>query len=149
MTASPSHVYVTYIKSPPEKIWEALTRPEWTERYFHQTRIDSEFKKGAPVTYRNGDGSPAVEGEVLEVELHRRLVISWHVLYDEECKRERPSRVAFEIEPAGAVCKLTMIHDDFDGETKTYEGIREGWAPILCSLKTLLETGEPMPFPES
>ena len=140
-------VYVTYIQSSPEQVWQALTDPDRTERYFHSTRIDSAFEKGAPVSYRMPDGTVAVEGEVLEVELHRRLAITWHVLYDEECRLERPSRVTFEIEPLGDVCRLTMTHDDFDGETATYRNVSQGWGAILCSLKTLIETGEPMAQP--
>ena len=97
------------------------------------------YEPGAPVVYRNADGSVAVDGEVLEAEIGRKLVISWHVNYDAEQSREPPSRVTFEIDAAGSeLCKLTVVHDDFDGETKTYRGVGEGWPWILHSLKSLL-----------
>lgn len=148
--SSPSHVFVTYIRTSPDKLWEAITSPDFTVQYFHETRIESKYEPGASVVYRNPDGSVAVDGEVLEAEVGRRLAISWHVNYDEEQSRERPSRVAFEIDPAGPeLCKLTVVHDDFDGETKTYRGVGEGWPWILHSLKSLLETGRPLPPPEA
>ena len=129
-----------------DKLWEAVTSPDFTVRYFHGTRIESVYEPGTPVVYRNADGSVAVDGEVLEAEIGRKLVISWRVNYDEEQSRERPSRVTFEIDAAGPeLCKLTVVHDDFDGETKTYRGVGEGWPWILHSLKSLLETGTPLP----
>ena len=147
--SSRSHVFVTYIRTSPDKLWEAITSPDFTVQYFHGTRIESKYEPGAPVIYRNPDGSVAVDGEVLEAEVGRKLAISWHVNYDEEQSRERPSRVAFEIDAAGPeLCKLTVVHDDFDGETKTYREVGEGWPWILHSLKSLLETGTPLPPPE-
>lgn len=146
--SAPRHVFVTYIRTTPAELWAALTRPEITRRFFHETRVDSEWKPGAPVYYRYADGSVAVDGEVLDVDEARVLSISWHVRYDEEQSRERPSRVTFEIESVGPdQCRLTLVHDDFDGETKTWRGVGQGWPWILDSLKTLLETGEPLPPP--
>ena len=148
MTA-PRHVFATWIRTTPSRLWEAITSPDFTRRYFHETRFEAELKRGAPVYYRNPDGSVAVEGEVLELEPECRISISWHVLYDEEQSRERPSRVTFEIERAGPdLCKLTVVHDGFDGETKTFRSVGEGWPWILHSLKSLLETGEPLPDPK-
>ena len=94
------------------------------------------------------DGEVVVEGEVLEVERPKRLVMTWHFLYDEEIKKDPSSRVTFEIDAMGEVCKLTLMHDGFAEETKTYQGITEGWSPFICSLKSLLETGEPLHMPE-
>lgn len=143
----PAHVYVTYIKTTPAKLWEALTHPDFTRRYFHRTAVESPWSKGSPVYYRQEDGEIAVDGEVLEVEPERRLVITWHVRYHDAASRERPSRVSFEIEPLGAACKLTLVHDDFPEGSVVYPEIQEGWIPIVCSLKSLLETGEPLPLP--
>ncbi len=111
--SSPSHVFVTYIRTSPDKLWEAITSPDFTVRYFHGTRIESTYDPGAPVVYRNADGSVAVDGEVLEAEVGRKLAISWHVNYDEN------------------------------------RGVGEGWPWILHSLKSLLETGTPLPPPEA
>ena len=147
MTA-PTHVYETYIRTTPEKLWDAITNPDLTERYFHRTRIDSDWTKGSAVAYRRADGSTAVEGEVLEVDRPRRLSYTWRTLYDEAASRERPSRVTWEIEVLGDVCKLTLVHDDFDAGSKTYANVSQGWNAIVCNLKTLVETGEPLPYPE-
>ena len=80
-----------------------------------------------------------------------RLILptSWSVKYDPERAEENPSRVTWEIKPMGEVCILTLIHDNFEGETKTYKEISKGWMPVLCSLKTLLGTGEPLIFEDS
>ncbi len=148
--SAPQHVFVVYIRTTQDKLWEAITSPDFTVKYFHETRIDSDYAPGSPVYYRNADGSVAVDGEILEADVGRRLSISWHVNYDEEQSREKPSRVIFEIEAAGPeLCKLTVVHDDFEGETKTYKGVGEGWPWILYSLKSLLETGTPLPYPET
>lgn len=143
----PTHVYVTYIRCTPERLWQALTDPDFTVQYLHATRIASTFAAGDPVTYTLPDESLAVEGVVLACEPPHRLSITWRAVYDPVKAAERPSRVTFEIEPQGDVCRLTLTHDDFDGETETYKTVSQGWAPIVCSLKTLIETGAPMPMP--
>ncbi len=142
--SNPRHVFQVYIRTSPERLWEAITKPEFTRRYFHQTDIASDWEQGSAVCYRNQDGSVAVEGEVLEVERPRRLSFTWHVLYDPEAAKDRPSRVTWEIEPLGETCKLTLTHDEFDGETKLYLSVGEGWPAILSNLKSLLETGQPL-----
>lgn len=142
----PRYVYVTYIATTPEKLWAALTAPEFTERYFYKTRVESEWKPGSPVTYRMDEGRIAVHGEIIHCEAPRCLSMTWHVDYNLEMKRERPSRVTFELEPIGGVVKLTTTHDEFEPDSKVYPEIREGWPGILCSLKSLLETGKPLPI---
>jgi len=99
---------------------------------------------GSPVAFRNRDGSLVIEGEVLEVDEPRRLSITWHVLYNPAVASERPSRVTWEIVQHGVACRLSLVHDDFDGETPTYHGVAEGWLVLICSLKSLLETGKPL-----
>ena len=141
----PSHVYVTYIAATAEQVWEGLTSPEFTRRYFHNTSVESDFRPGSPVVFRNPDGTVAVDGEVLAAERPRQLAITWQVRYDAELAQEQPSRVCFEIDAAEGMCRLTVIHDGFEEGSRVFERIREGWAPILCSLKSLLETGEPLP----
>jgi len=85
-----------------------------------------------------------VAGEVLEADPPRRLVITWQPRYSPELAKEPPSRVCFTIEAQGAVCRLTVIHDRFEEGSQVFEQIRQGWSGILCSLKTLLETGHPL-----
>ncbi len=142
--AKPKHVFQLYIRTTPEQLWEAITDAKFTSRYFHSTHIDSEWTVGAQVNYRNAGGGVVVEGEVLEVDKPRRLSFSWHVLYDEVAAKQRPTRVTWEIEQIDDACKLTLTHDEFESETELYKGVGEGWPAILSSLKSLLETGEPL-----
>jgi uncharacterized protein YndB with AHSA1/START domain/DNA-binding transcriptional ArsR family regulator len=140
----PKHVFEIYIRTTPEQLWAAITSPEFTRRYFYSTAVESDWQSGSPFTYRQDDGSIAISGDVLEVEPPHRLVTTFSTHQDEETRAERPSRVTWEIEPMGDVCKLTLVHDDFDGMTKTYQEVGSGWPPVLSSLKSLLETGEPL-----
>lgn len=138
----PSYVYETYIRSTPEEIWKALTSAEFTRRYFHNMAIESDWQPGSRMCFTYADGREGVEGKILEADEPNRLCYSWRFLFDEDIARERHSRVTYEIEAMGKTCRLRVIHDDFDEDSKVYPMIREGWAPILCSLKSLLETGE-------
>lgn len=145
MTA-PTHVFVIYIRTSPEKLWDAITRPEFTRQYFHETAIESDFQAGSAVTYRMSDGRPAVVGRVIECTRPSKLVITWHFEYSDAYRDEPPSRVTFLIEQSGKSCKLTVIHDEFAGETATYKAVGGGWPGVLSSLKSLLETGEPLVY---
>ncbi|MGH2455727.1 MAG: ArsR/SmtB family transcription factor [Candidatus Limnocylindria bacterium] len=139
MTA-PKHVYEVYIRTTPEALWAALTDPAITQRYYYGSRVTSDWAPGSPVTYLNPDGSTAIEGQVVELDPPHRLVHTFHF----PAHDERPSRVTFEITPMGEVCRLCLVHDQFEGETETYRGVAMGWNPVLSGLKTLLETGEPL-----
>ena len=86
------------------------------------------------------------EGFVLESDPPRRLVYSWHSIFDEEMIKERPSRVTFVLEPSNGAVKLTVTHEDFAEGSKTLPSISEGWPIVLCSLKSILETGKPLDF---
>ncbi len=144
--AKPHQVYQIFIKASPEQIWDAITKPEFTARYFYGTLVESSLKTGEPFVYYTGDRSATlVEGAVIEADPPRRLVHTWHMLYDPELADEPPSRVTWEIEPGdGGVCKLTVCHDGFETETRTYREVAGGWMMVLSGLKTLLETGAPL-----
>lgn len=141
--SKPSFVYVTYIRTSPEKLWRALTDGEFTQRYWSGRRVESDWKVGARVTFWH-DGKASDSGEVLECEPPRRLSYSFHVEFVEELRSEPPSRVTFEIEKLGAQVKLTLTHDGFEPGSKVLAGISTGWPAILSSLKSLLETGRPI-----
>ena len=138
------HVNVIFIHASRETVWEGLTSAAFTERYFHATRIRSDWTPGAPVTYLNADDSTAVAGEVLEVDYPSLLSFTWHVHYNPVAKTEAPSRVTFRLERVEDATKVTLIHDRFPDGSVVYPQVREGWIAILCNLKTLLETGEVM-----
>ena len=146
---SPKHVYEIYIRTTPEKLWEAITNSDLTAKYFYGTSVKSSFEKRSPIQYVNGKGETVIDGEVLEVVPHKRLVTTFIQAHNPASRDDRASRVTWEIEPRGEVCKLTLTHDDFDGETSTYKSVGTGWNPILSGLKTLLETGKPLIIPPS
>jgi uncharacterized protein YndB with AHSA1/START domain len=139
----PTFVYVTYIATTPEKLWEALTDPSFTVRYWFGFRVDARGKAGARMTAVNPSGVLVHDDAILESDPPRRLVYEWKSLY-EEFKDEPVSRVSFEIEPKADHVKLTVIHDDFDEGSLMFQKISDGWPAVLSNLKSLLETGKPM-----
>ena len=141
---APKHVYEVYIRTSPEKLWQAITDPAFTQQFFYGTAVRSTWKVGDSVEHVQPDGAVALSGKVLEVTPPRRLVHTFVAMHDPVSAKERPSRVTWEIEPRGETCLLTLTHDDFDGETATFNNVRLGWNPVLSGLKTLLETGTPL-----
>jgi uncharacterized protein YndB with AHSA1/START domain len=143
LTAQATQVYQVFIRATPEAIWDAITRPEFTARYFHGARITV-----TPEHYdsRSPDGEVWGDEEVLEFDPPRRLVHGWRSLYNPELAVEEPSRVAWEIEPQeGGICLLTVTHDQLEGAPKTAASVHgPGWTMVLSGLKTLLETGQPL-----
>jgi uncharacterized protein YndB with AHSA1/START domain len=146
MTEQATQVYSLYIRATPEQVWDAITKPEFTSRYFYGSEIDSTFEPGAPYTSWAPERERIwVKGEVLESDPPRRLAHTWLSLYDEQSAQEQPSRVTWEIEPQeGDVTKLTVVHDQLEASPKTAEGVAGGWTYVLSGLKTVLETGEPL-----
>jgi uncharacterized protein YndB with AHSA1/START domain len=140
----PKHVYEVYIRTTPEALWQALTDPAFIRQYFFDQHAESTWKKGAKYVHRSPEGVTKLDGTILEIDPPSRLVYTFAVPYMEETKTDRPSRVTWQIEKRGETCKLTLTHDDFDGETATFKAVRNGWSPILSGLKTLVETGKPL-----
>jgi uncharacterized protein YndB with AHSA1/START domain len=140
--ADSQFVYVTYIRTTPEKLWRALTDPEFTRRYWVQTWQDCEWKVGATWRLMKPDGRAADTGEVLEIEPGRRLVLSWRNELFPDAHAEGHSRLTYEIEPVGESVKLTVIHEMDKPASKLIGMVSNGWPHILASLKSLLETGE-------
>ena len=142
--SKPSFVYVTYIATTIERLYQALTSAEFTERYMFGRRVESTWKVGAPVRYLGRDGKLSDSGEVLEADPPRRLVFTWRVEFDDALRREGYSKVTFELEPLGGEVKLTVVHDELREGSGVLKGISGGWPKALASLKSLLETGRPL-----
>ncbi len=143
--AKPEFVYVTYIATTPEKLWAALTRGEVTKKYWYGRRIESKWTVGSPVRFFDGDSDVLTDsGVVLECDPPRRLSYTFRVEFDPELRKLPHTRVTFVIEPQDDMVKLTLIHDQL-GSEDDIPGWREGWAPILSTIKTFLETGKPLP----
>jgi uncharacterized protein YndB with AHSA1/START domain/DNA-binding transcriptional ArsR family regulator len=146
MTVKPAQVYQVFIRATPEQVWDAITRPEFTSRYFFGSRVDTTGEVGTPIRHA-APGGEKLWGDdvVLESDRPKRLVHTWRALYDEELAAEPRSRVTWEIEPQpGGVTKLTVIHDQLEDSPRTAANVSGGWMFVLSGLKTLLETGEPL-----
>lgn len=137
----PKFVYVTYIRTTPEKLWQALTDPEFTRKFWVGTWQDCAWKKGASWRIKIPDGTVTDSGEVIEIDPPRRLVLSWRNEFRPELKEDAPSRLTYDLEPQGDMVKLTVIHKSDTPGSKLIEAVSNGWPLILASLKSLLETG--------
>jgi uncharacterized protein YndB with AHSA1/START domain/DNA-binding transcriptional ArsR family regulator len=150
-------VYVTYIRTTPEKLWRALTEPVFIRRYFQGGGPDSDWTVGSPIQWKMSadDESHDWDQHVLAAEPPRRLSYTWHNYQPEmaemfgwsdqrltELRQEKRSKMTFEIEPVGSAVKLTVTQDDFEPDSEMLKGISGGWPGILSNLKSLLETNE-------
>lgn len=162
----PAFVYTTYIHTTPERLWQGLTEPAFTERYWGLT-FDSAWHAGATMTL-NQHGVTIADPEqvILESDPYHRLSYTWHTFTPEWCAvvgrpsgfteefldqvaAESRSKVTFEIEDLGPLVKLTVVHDGFEPGSGVLESISQGWPHVLSNLKTLLETGEVLPTAEA
>ena len=139
---SSTFVYVTFIRTTPEKLWSALTNPEFTRQYWFGMHQDSAWKAGASWRLVFPDGRVADTGEVVEVDPPRRLVLKWQNEFRPELKSEGYSRCTIELERVDDAVKLTITHEMDRAESKLIDAVSGGWPQILSNLKSLLETGE-------
>ena len=143
--AKSSFVYVTYIRTTPDKLWGALTTPEFMKKYWFGMNIETDWKVGSPWKLVFPDGRVADTGEVVEIEKPRRLVLRWRNQFRPELHEEGYTRCVMEIEPAGEGVKLTVSHEIDKPGSRLIDAVSIGWPKILSSLKTLLETGTALP----
>jgi len=155
---SPSFVYTSYIQTSPERLWRALTEPEFTQRYWGAT-LESDWQTGSPIAFTfRGVRIVDPEQVVLESDPYRRLSYTWHTMTDELGARigltddrlatiqaEKRSKILFDIEDFGSVVKLSIVHDGFEPGSVMATMISQGWPQVLSGLKTLLETGDTLP----
>ncbi|MGA7322945.1 MAG: SRPBCC domain-containing protein [Rhodomicrobium sp.] len=146
MTAKPKHMFTTIIRTAPEALWDALVNPEKTQLYFPYRPVRTGGRAGTPYDRLALDGTAVIKGEVLEANPFTRLVITFAAQWDASVRNDPPSRVTYEIEQQAECCKLTVVHDEFEGETQTYRLVGDGWPATLSGLKTLLETGKPLQY---
>lgn len=139
MADKPDFVFETYIRTTPKALWDALINPDKTELYYFHSRVESPLTKGSPFRYRSGDGNILLDGEVVDIVPEKRL----ETTFIPKWESAPPTRVVYELEPMGEVVKLTLTHY----EIAKGGGAMEGWQLILASLKTYLETGEPLNVP--
>jgi uncharacterized protein YndB with AHSA1/START domain len=142
--ADSKFVYVTYIRTTPEKLWQALIDPELTRQYWVETWQESEWKVGTAWRIMIPDGRVAASGTVIEIDPPKRLVLSWRNEFKPELREEGYSRLTYEFEPQGDTVKLTIRHEIDKPDSKLIQAVSNGWPHLLASLKSLLETGQPL-----
>jgi uncharacterized protein YndB with AHSA1/START domain len=140
--AESEFVYVTYIRTTPEKLWRALIEPEFTRKFWADTVQECEWKVGAAWKIVVPDGRAADTGEVVEIDPPHKLVLTWQNHLFPEMTAEGFSRLTYELEAKGGTVKLTVTHAMDRKDSKLIRAVSTGWPHILASLKSLLETGE-------
>jgi len=133
-----------YVRTSIERLWEALMKPEYTRVYWFGTTQESEWTPGAPWKIRFADGTLGDSGEVLEIEKPNRLVIKWRHEFHSDLKAEGYSRCLYELEPADDAVRLVVRHEMDRSESRFIAAVSDGWPKVLSSLKSLMETGEPL-----
>ena len=141
----PGTVYTIYIAATPEKVWEALTSAELSRKYFFGNAVEIELKVGGKYIVRQPDGALHISGEVVECEPPRKLTFTFNVNWPALIEKLGPTLVSYDIEQAGDAVRLTMTEShDRPLSDDILSGGRQGWPAILSSLKSLLETGQPL-----
>jgi uncharacterized protein YndB with AHSA1/START domain/DNA-binding transcriptional ArsR family regulator len=142
--SAPDHVYSVYIQADRARVWRAITDGDETAQYFYGTRVASDWQVGSPIVYAYPDGSVAADGEVLEIDPPRRLLMTFHARWDPDLEAQGAVRQAWELETAGAATKLTVTTMGLPAGSRMAEDFGGGIAFIVSGLKTLMETGAPL-----
>jgi uncharacterized protein YndB with AHSA1/START domain len=144
----PAIVYTIYIASTPEKVWQALTSAELSEKYFFGNSVEVDLKVGGAYIVRTPDGALHISGEVIECDPPKKLTVTFNVNWPALIEKLGPTLVTYEIEQAGEAVKLTLSQShDRPLSDDILSGGRQGWPAILSSLKSVLETGQAMTIP--
>lgn len=142
MSGKTQHIYEILIRTTPERLWNALTDGEVTQQYYYHSRAEGTWEPGSDYRYVNQDGGLDISGKVLESTPPTHLAMTFKPHWNGD---DAPvTRVTWDIEPMGAICKLRVTHDALEVGSPMVEEFKNGWTLILSGLKTLLETGEPM-----
>jgi len=139
--AKSTFVYVSYIRTTPEKLWTALTDAEFMKQYWFGMHAESQWKAGSPWKLVSSEGVLMDAGEIVEADPPRRLVIRWEHQNRPELKAEGPSLCTMELEPSGSSVKLSITHTIEREDSKLLVAVSGGWPKVISSLKSLIETG--------
>lgn len=137
-----SFVYVTYIRTTPERLWSALTDKDFIPRYWFGVTLESDWRKDSPWRMVFPAGDPSAGGEVLEADPPRRLVLSWNHQSRPDFAAEITTRCTIQIDPVDSAVKLTILHESDKPGSLLIGAVSDGWPKIIANLKSLLETGE-------
>ncbi len=143
--SKPAHVYEAFINAPTEQVWNAIVDGDLTVHYFYGTRVESSWEPGAKIVYTNGDGSIAADGEVVSIEPGSMVEMTFTARWDPELEAEGPAREIWRVTAAGQLSQLTIELYDVAPDSKTLTDFVNGFPFIVSGMKTLLETGSPLP----
>jgi uncharacterized protein YndB with AHSA1/START domain len=139
------HVYEIVIRSTPDQVWQALTDGEFTQRYYFNTRVESDWQPGSLCRYYDPKGNVSLEGEILEIEPQRSLKTTFKPMWVPQSEGGQLSTLSWEIQALGPVSSVKLTHAGIDDASFQAGRMHLGWVYALSSLKSLLETGEPLP----
>ena len=143
--SKPDHIYKAFIKATQDAVWDAITNGEMTVQYFYGTRVESDWDVGSSMNYYDGDGGLVSKGEVLAIDPPHRLEFTFHAMWDPELVAEGPVREIWSVVEINGMCELTIELFDAPAGSKTLEDFTGGFPYIVSGLKSLLETGTPLP----
>lgn len=141
----PAHVYKTYINATVEDVWDSITNPDKTEKYFYGTRVESGWEVGSAIVYHYPDGTLAADGEIVAIDPPKRLELTFRALWDAALAEEGPARETWSLNETNGMVELTV--EIYEIGDKTLEAFKEGLPYIISGLKSLVETGHPLPSP--
>jgi uncharacterized protein YndB with AHSA1/START domain len=144
--SKPEFVYITYIETTPDKLWQALTESSFTRQYWWGTNLETDWKVGSPIALVS-NGKTTDTGKILAFDPPHMMSYTIHHELSDASRKEKPSRVTIKLQPAGKLVKLILTHEDFESSSVVLPGISSGWPAILASLKSLLERGEALSIP--
>ena len=145
----PVHIYKTYIRANVDEVWDAITNPDKTASYFYGTRVASEWAPGARMTYAYPDGTLASDGKIISIDPPNRIEFTFTALWDPELEAEGPCREVWTLTEMNEMVELAIELFDIAPDSRTLEDFSNGLPYIAAGLKSLLETGEPLPSPTS
>jgi uncharacterized protein YndB with AHSA1/START domain len=145
--SKPTHIYQVFINVEPKLVWQAIVDGDMTQQYFYDTRVESSWEPGAELRYLGRDGEVVADGSVIACDPPHGLEITFHARWDPELEAEGPVREAWVLDDANGATKLTVEMYDAEPGSKTYEDFTSGFPYIVSGMKSLLETGKPLPAP--
>ncbi len=143
--SKPAHIYQAFISAPKDEVWNAIVDGDVTVQYFYGTRVESAWEPGSKIVYTYDDGTIAADGEILSIEHGANVEMTFHARWDPELEAEGPAREIWMVEEVGSLTKLTVELYDVAEGSKTLTDFVNGFPLIVSGLKTLLETGAPLP----
>lgn len=145
---TPDHIYKAYINGSQADVWDAITNPDKTEQYFYRTRVESDWEVGSSINYYHADsGELASDGEIIAIDAPNKIDFIFQARWDPELVAEGPAREVWMLAEINGMVELTIELYDVEEDSKTLDDFANGFPYIVSGLKSLVETGKPLPAP--